>query len=172
MEAILLILNLIGVIVSAVINEQYYMANITGTLFFVLEGAILLIEVISLVIALKRSATMTEEIAVNKATKNEEESKKKGLGTKRIFDFIVVAIITIGINFILVNTVNYDTITNYRDELLSNQTLEEEFDFEDDEFDYEEDDDDFYADANYEYEEEETTTNTNTATNATVNVIY
>ena len=52
MEIILLLLNLTGVIVSVVVNQQYYMNNITGTLFYVLEGAIILIEIISLIIAL------------------------------------------------------------------------------------------------------------------------
>lgn len=158
MELVLLILNLIGVIVSIVVNNQYYMNTITGTLFFVLEGSILLIEIISLIIALKRSGSITEEIAVNKATKKEEESKKKGLATKRVVNYLVVTIIIVGISYLLTVSANNEIITNYKDELLNNRILAEEF--ESGEYsEYDEEDEDFYADANYEYVEENTTSN-------------
>ena len=169
MEIVLLLLNLTGVIMSVVVNQQYYMHNITGTLFYVLEGAIILIEIISLIIALKRSGSITEELAANKAAKKEEESKNNGLGGKRILDYIVVAIIIVGMSYIISNSVTNEKITNYQDELLNNKLLEQGYEsdldfFED--FD-DEDDEDFYADANYEYVEENTTSNSvsNTVTN-------
>lgn len=161
MELVLFILNLTGVIVTAVVNHQYNMNNITGTLFFTLQGSILLIEIISLVIALKNSGSITEEIAVNKANKKEGESKKQALGVKRVLNYIVITIIIVGMSYLLTVAANNQVITNYQDELLNNRLLEEEADsgeFLD--FDEEdEDDEDFYADANYEYIEENTTSN-------------